>query len=250
MRRRLLAISLAFLLGLTAICYMPACTSSSIVWKKVPPPPGGMRALGSASVLPFDMHRQLSYADVIFKGKILSHQDYEVSWIKDGIEYGPFGHGIMRVQVLEAYIGRTGETLLNIYFPFPIDTPFEDSFPLVDGREYIFFAHCFGEEFLQENLIGTPYYKTEIEKRADLSVGDNFYCVLPIENSMVVANTEYDFQRRAVSLPRRGSAESLAPESFSLFNGGEYGIITYRLFDEEYFVSALRHFAEIEGMIP
>jgi len=63
----------------------------------------------------------------------------------------------------------------------------------------------------------------------------------------VVANVEYDFEGRAVSFAEQGSAYMLAPESFQLFNAEGVPIITFSLFSEDYFVSALRHFAEKAG---
>ena len=234
----------------------PAVVESnpSIVWREADPPPDGVYASLTGSIAPFDMHQQMTISDLIFKGRIVSHQNYEVSWVdKEGMKQGPEDKSILQVQILEVYVGKpqNEKDIVRVYFPFSTDTHIDNSFPLKDGGEYIFFAMFFGERNLQEELIGTPYYKDEIEKYADMSVGDNNYMALPIENGMVVANVEYDYERKAVSLKEPGSAHRLAPESFELFQGAAEGapIIRYALFSEEYFVSALKHFAEKEGKI-
>ena len=221
--------------------------TSSIVWKEVDNP---KPSISAGSIAPFDIDEHMATNDYIFKGRILSHQNYEVSWTNnEGVEIGPFEKSILVVQVLEPYVGglpAAGGTL-RIYYPFSTDNLISNTFALKDGGEYFFSAMLFGERNLHEDLKGTPYYKDEIEKHADMSIGNNVYSALPIENGMVVANVEYDFEGKAVSLADPGSAYMLAPESFQLFNAEGVPIITFSLFSEDYFVSALRHFNVKEG---
>jgi hypothetical protein len=228
----------------------PADPATSIVWEEAKPL-GGETGFGRAGALylPFDRSEILQRTDFVFKGKILSHQDYDVSWTDaTGKEHGPFAKSILQVQVLETYLGRpsNNKDVLRIYYPEPIDSPFnaDDPFRLLDGSEYVFFARSFGEEYLQEDLIGTPYHKTEIEKRADMVVGNAPYFTLVTGNGMVVANTDYDFANQSISLTEPGSAAGLVPPTFS-YLAGQNCSYPYSMFQEDYFVAALRHFASV-----
>jgi hypothetical protein len=225
-------------------------SSSSIVWKEVE---STEITHLSASIVEFDMHQQMATTDFVFRGRILSHQNYEVSWTEeDGSSWGPYEKSVLEVQVVDIYLGKlpVEKDVLRVYYSFSTDTILEGAFALKDGREYVFFGRFFGESHLQENLRGTPYYKDELEKVADIYFGDTFHDALPIENNMIVANVEFDFQRQAVSLANPGSASRLAPESFEFIRGlEELPIIRYSLFSEEYFVSALRQYAEKEDVV-
>ena len=224
--------------------------STQIVWKEVDTP---NKSIASTYILPFDMHVQMTMPDLIFKGRILSHTNYEVSWTKDGLEYGPDENTILQVQILEVYRGRppAEKDVLDIMYPWSIEYLSQNSFRLTDGSEYVFFLQFFDERDLVEELVGTPYYKTEVEKYADMILGNAFRFLFPIENGKVVACIEYDFEGKATLLTEYGKAQDLAPKSFELFyNGERVPIFDYALFDEDYFKAAIKHFSEAEGVKP
>jgi hypothetical protein len=212
-------------------------------WKEVDSSDKKLMAV-NASLPSFDMDLQMN-ADFIFKGKVLSHKNYEISYTdKDGIQWGPNPASLLQVQILEKYIGESPvkKGTITIYFPFSTDIPLDGSFIIDDGQEYVFFARLFGEKHLAVDLIDTPYYKDEMEKRADMYISDNNYSLLPIENGKVVANVEYDFEKRAISLDTHSDKKELAPKAFELFEEGPSSV--YSLLSEKNFARALQHFSK------
>ena len=217
-------------------------SDSSVVWKEVELTSG----LQLSSLRPpFNLESHLEESDFIFKGKIVSHVSYELSWTdRDGNDFEGKAATVMTVQVLEAYLGSPSveSNQLKLYFSRHFTDYASGTFVLEDGREYVFFVSAFGERFLEESLIGTPYYKDEIEKYADMYIAGNARHTLPIENGRVAANIEYDFEGKAVSLDEPGKARELAPLSFERFQRGDPPIVEYSSYSEDYFVAALKHF--------
>jgi hypothetical protein len=80
-------------------------------------------------------------------------------------------------------------------------------------------------------------------------IGNSLHSSLPIEAGMIVANSEYDFAGRAISLAEPGSASRLAPLSTEYFAKGDFPLPTFSLYNEDYFVAALQHYAQLEGVV-
>ena len=224
---------------------------STIVWREAGPYEDGTVMSYSSSMIPFDMRYLLRRTDFVFRGRILAHQDYDVSYTnRDGVNMGPSPACILTVRVVEAFLGRpTIDTdTLRIFFSGQTTMDSSSAFALVDGKEYIFFASVFGEIFDSEELIGTPWTRSEMEKRADMWMGQlPEYNAYPYENGMVVASVQYNLAGRGISLSRPGDARGLVPEAFRSYEGNEYVDQLYMLYSVDDLIDAIRQVAAEEG---
>lgn len=165
---------------------------SAASWKEVPIEEGKYVAQGSMQE--YDLKEIVNEADYVFSGNIVDRKEYEVEWTDENGELrGPFSKSVIEVKINNEYYGESpvsGDSI-RVYYPYSLSMDFEGSFPMEEGKEYIFVAKAFDEEFIERRKTETPDSKYEQEKYADVYISDACYDLLPIENGNVYMYHDY-----------------------------------------------------------
>lgn len=165
---------------------------SAASWKEVPIEEGKYEAQGSMQE--YDLKKIINEADYVFSGNIVDRKEYEVEWTDENGELrGPFSKSVIEVKINNEYYGESpvsGDSI-RVYYPYSLSMDFKGSFAMEEGKEYIFVAKAFDEEFIERRKRETPDSKYEQEKYADVYISDACYDLLPVEDGNVYMYHDY-----------------------------------------------------------
>ena len=203
-----------------------------------------IQVIGQGILMDFDMKEQVRETDVLFKGRIEEYQEYKITGTFND-EPMEMEESVMTVEVSKVYYGKlpVKGTKVRVHCGWQNSALMTDTFAMRKGTEYIFFAGLYDAEMMQK-IKDNPADISEAYKRADVYIGNNFYCLFPIENGYVIGVKDFDYQEKAIDATQEDAARKYAPKTFEIFADTQNMAVPYSIYPEQYFEKTLQHFWE------
>ncbi len=196
--------------------------------------------------VPFNIKSIISsdnkYNTIIFKGRIINLEEYEISWTDDNNEHwGPFSRTIITVETNNIYHGAlpTKSNQIKILYPHSLSMVYDDSVRIELNKEYIF-ANCwiidgkYEEQAKNSNIDFYSYDKTL--NIADAVMGGAWNSLLPIEDDTIIIHNEYFNSLTNANikvLPYNETNATRLTNKNSLKNGS-YIAVNFEIFEKEF----------------